>query len=100
MYLDEPIPFSRRLAGQIREEFEERGIPGDCFPVPSADGPLRTAEYGVIATSDSAVIDGSSRRVYDLARHILEAAFSPQFIRLDVPGIKKDRGEHPAADNL
>jgi hypothetical protein len=90
-YLDEPIPFSRRLAGEIREALEQhasqnphRSTPAvECPVVQSADGPLRRAQRGIVATSDSAVIDATALPIFDLARRILESHYSPEFLQID-----------------
>jgi len=48
----------------------------------SPDHLIREAKDGIIATSDSTIIDKSSQPVFDLPRSLLEFHFEPKLIRL------------------
>jgi len=75
-YLDLPIAFSARMAERLRGGLHELvGLAG-AFSVSlaqSADFPLKESE-GIVASSDSAVLDGCARAV-DLAGAVLEKRF-------------------------
>jgi len=74
VYLDMPIAFSGRMAEDLRRRLAAASLPAEVYLVPSADFPLKTFD-GIVASSDSAVLDGSQRTV-DLARAVLKQAFA------------------------
>jgi hypothetical protein len=94
LFLDSPISFSGDMAEDLRRN---AAMPPSCaFEVtvsPSADFPLKSFD-GVVATSDSSIIDRSSVvRVLDLARHVLESGYGARvppvaemFSRPELPG--------------
>ncbi len=49
----------------------------------SVDHILKETETGIIATSDSQIIDKSKVKIFDLARNTLKYFFNPNFIDLD-----------------
>ena len=75
LYLDSPVARSGELAARIREMMLEFGIDGSASTVRSADTSLKEAGTGIIATSDSAIIDASNLPIADLARLVLSARF-------------------------
>jgi len=83
LFLDSPISFSGDMAEDLR-----RRAP-DTYPIevtvsPSADYPLKRFA-GVVATSDSSIIDRDTvRRVVDLARFVLENGYGTR-----VPGVEE-----------
>ncbi len=77
--LDGPVSRSGELAAELREGILTRGIPGGAEPVRSPDFALKEREEGMIATSDSGIIDRARVPVLDLARAALDRAFSPDF---------------------
>jgi hypothetical protein len=81
-YVDEPVSLSGRLAARLRANLREAGLVGSAGTVRSADFVLKRAPTGVVATSDSAIIDHSSCRVCDIAYHVLMKRFSPELIDL------------------
>lgn len=84
--LDSPIAHSGLLAGELRKELEKTGIPHAVLLERSADFPLK-AYGGIVATSDSAILDRAAR-VLDLPRRIMEERFSfspPHLSRLFDP---------------
>lgn len=75
-YLDQPIPFSARMAEDLRGRLAARpALHAEITVVlaQSADFPLK-ASGGVVASSDSAVLDGCSRAI-DLAHLVLTERF-------------------------
>ena len=89
VYIDQPISFSARMAEDLRGLLAERPWPGGDARVTlaqSADFPLK-ASTGIVASSDSAVLDRCGR-AFDLARGVLEERFhfSPPAIHDLFPG--------------
>lgn len=80
LFLDSPISFSGAMAEQLRREAP--ACPGECEVTvsPSADYPLKSFP-GVVATSDSSIIDREAiRRVVDLARIVLEESYGARVV--------------------
>jgi hypothetical protein len=65
VYLDAPVSHSERHAHLIRERIQEAGLTADCHVIKSADWALRQTREGVIATSDTAIMDKSQVPVTD-----------------------------------
>jgi hypothetical protein len=86
MLLDSPVSSSGELAAGIRGALADRGLEGDARAVRSPDHELRSRSSGIVATSDSAVIDACSVAVHDLAQWCLRNAFAPRFLDLRRPG--------------
>jgi len=84
LFLDSPISFSGHMAEQLRRS---EALPPSC-PVevtvsPSADYPLKSFP-GVVATSDSSIIDRPAvRQVLDLARFVLESGYGARVPVMD-----------------
>jgi hypothetical protein len=84
LHLDAPISFSGAMAEELRDRIAARlAIPFTVNLSPSADYPLKSFD-GVVATSDSSIIDQKGvREVLDLARCVLEASFATQVPAVD-----------------
>ncbi len=82
-YVDAPVSHSGRTAEILRVSLRDCGVEGSATVAPSADYMLKQVRAGLIATSDSAVIDAASVGVIDLARVALDRSFRPTFLRLD-----------------
>lgn len=83
IYLDSPVSHSALHMQSINQRMAELGTGGEVRLAKSADYELKHIRSGIIATSDSVIIDASSCPVADLARHLLEAQFSIHFICLE-----------------
>ncbi len=83
LYLDSPVSRSGELALELRRRLEEARIAGTAEAVRSPDHLLKECRTGLIATSDSSVIDRAQVGVADLARKIIESSFEARFISLD-----------------
>ncbi len=83
VYFDSPVAFSGELAGYLREQLELLQLPGAVEAVHSPDFFLKKAEYGLVATSDSIIIDACTTAIVDLPLMVLCEKFNPDFIRLD-----------------
>jgi len=78
--LDAPISNSGKLAEEIRERLKQINLPGDAMAVKVPERIL-IGFPGVIATSDTAIID-QSKKVLDLAGYILTKKIgSKSFLR-------------------
>jgi hypothetical protein len=82
VYLDSPVSHSEQHAHLIRERFQKVGLVTECHVIKSADWALRQRQEGVIATSDTAIIDKSKVPVYDLSREVLFWHYKHEFPEL------------------
>lgn len=82
VYLDSPVSHSEKHAQMIREKMQTDHLAGDCHVIKSADWALRQNRHGVIATSDTAIIEKAMVPVIDLPRAILEQAYEAVFLKL------------------
>jgi len=83
LYLDSPVSRSGELALELRRRLAEAHVAGTAEAVRSPDHLLKECRVGLIATSDSSVIDRAQVQVADLARKIIESSFEAHFIALD-----------------
>jgi hypothetical protein len=81
-YLDSPVSHSDIHARMIREKMQMLHLQGDCHVIRSADWALRQNEHGIIATSDTAIIEKALVPVIDLPKGILESAYEATFLNL------------------
>lgn len=79
LFLDAPISFSGDMAEELRSRLSRTlSVPYSVSVFPSADYPLKSFD-GIVATADSIIIDRVQiRRVFDLARHVVETSFGTQ----------------------
>lgn len=77
LFLDSPISFSGDMAESLRTRIANTLAVAFAVTVsPSADYPLKAFD-GVVATSDSSIIDKERvREVLDLSRYVLEASYA------------------------
>jgi len=82
-FFDSPVSHSERHALDISRKMDQYDVTGSCLVVRSADHELKKFKNGIIATSDSAIIDNSVIPATDLPRLVLENAFNPVFFDLN-----------------
>lgn len=82
IYLDKPVSKSGILAEKINGYIDDFGLSGKASTAASPDYILKNAKRGIIATSDSSIIDNSNLAVLDLARKVLTYNFKPKFLSL------------------
>lgn len=82
VYLDAPVSHSEKHAHSIRNLMEHHHVNGICNVVRSADWVLKQSHDGIIATSDTAIIDKTGMPVFDLPRNILKKTFRAEFMDL------------------
>ena len=84
MFLDSPISFSGKMAEELRECLKDLlAIPFTVTVILSADYPLKSF-IGAVATSDSSIMDKEEvKKIFDLAKFVLERSFQFIALRLD-----------------
>ena len=82
IYFDQPVSKSGELAARVSMLMKVSGIKGNAKTADSPDYILKQAKDGLIATSDSSIIDSSRAKVFDLARHVIHRNFKPEFLDL------------------
>ncbi|MCX6584332.1 MAG: DUF434 domain-containing protein [Candidatus Aminicenantes bacterium] len=75
IYLDGPMPGSASHSKELEKKMTGAGIAGKIVRAKTADGELIKINDGIIATSDSGIIDAAGCKVFDLARNALEANY-------------------------
>jgi hypothetical protein len=82
IYFDQPVSKSGELASRVSMLMKVNGIKGNAKTADSPDYILKQAKDGLIATSDSSIIDSSKVKIFDLARHVIHRNFKPEFLDL------------------
>jgi hypothetical protein len=96
-YIDNPVSYSGDLAEHLRKCLKGKKLDGEAIVVNNPDKELVLQKEGIIATSDSEVMNGTTCRICDLAALVLNSRFQVQLIDLgeilsdQVPG----PGRHP-----
>ena len=83
IFLDSPVSHSLKHARMISELLVKHHLKGNCHVVRSADWALKQFQDGIIATSDTVIIEKTGIPVFDLPRNILESLFNARFIDLN-----------------
>ena len=81
-YIDSPISFSGKLCERINHTLSELDMEGFAQTHTSPDHILKNLNEGILATSDSVIIDITPLPVIDLPKNILEFHFHPGFVDL------------------
>jgi len=79
---DQPVPGSIDIQQIINELIRNSSLEGEARTVPDPDEVLIRLNDGMIATSDSEIIDQTDKQVIDVATEVLTGAFQPTFINL------------------
>jgi hypothetical protein len=82
--LDKPISHSAELAGKLRASLEAESIPGNAQIDKNPDAVLIRRSSGIIATSDSDILDETELPIVDLAHLVLADSFT-----MDLPDLGK-----------
>ena len=96
-YIDNPVAYSGELAEQLRSTLKDRHLKGNALTVNNPDKELIIKTEGIIATSDSEVMNETICRFCDLPAMVLNSNFQLQLIDLreilliQIPGT----GRHP-----
>ena len=81
-YIDEPVDKSQELKHLTDIYFIKSNIDYKIILHKSPDRQIKGSKTGLIATSDSAIIDKSTLPVIDLAKNILKHHFDPKFFSM------------------
>ncbi|MFC2114960.1 DUF434 domain-containing protein [Bacteroidota bacterium] len=81
--LDSPISHSAKLAGKLRELLAENGLEGDAKLEKNPDASLIRQNSGIVATSDSDILENTDLPILDLAHLILKDNFELQLTDLE-----------------
>jgi len=76
--IDRSVSFSGELAEQLRIFLDEKHLKGDARTVNNPDTDLIMLTDGVIATSDSEIIDETNCKICDLPNLVLSSRFNPR----------------------
>ena len=87
-FIDSPVSFSGKLAAFLNDTINNYSLKGEATTVKSPDHALKQIKKGVIATSDSAIMDQTGGMITDLPRQIISNYYQPDFI--DLGGLLKD----------
>ncbi len=82
IYLDRTRAGSDLYSRELGKRLVEAGIAGEVFLVKSADRELIKKKDGIIASSDSEIIDATDCQIADLARQALETKFGIKILDL------------------
>jgi hypothetical protein len=81
-YVDEGTDLSSDLAKILKKE-KLAPVKSEIILLSSADHPLKKTEKGIIASSDSDILDRTPNPVIDLPRQVLEFHFKPEFVDIE-----------------
>ncbi len=79
-YLDQPVSFSGKLSQNINKIIKDYHLTGKAEVYNSPDYILKNIKEGIVATSDSTIIDKAKVNIFDLARNTIFYHFNPNFI--------------------
>lgn len=82
-YFDQPVSFSGILSQRVNELLILKRMEGSSQTCDSPDYVLRNQKEGIIATSDSSIIDKTLLPLTDLPRVVLFYHFQPAFVNLN-----------------
>ena len=82
VYLDASVDDSEKHRKMIEDGLWARSLSGEIRFSRYADKELLKIKKGIIASSDSEIIDHSDVGIFDLARHCLETTFKIRFVEL------------------
>jgi hypothetical protein len=82
IFLDSPVSHSEKHALAIRDMLKKWNLTGTCQTIRSADFALKNFQNGILATSDTVIIEKAVRPVVDLPRLILEKQYDADFIKI------------------
>jgi hypothetical protein len=82
IYVDNPLEHSKVISEKLEQILIGSKPLIETIYDASPDHLIREATDGIIATSDSTIIDKSALQVFDLPRHILESSFNRPLLNL------------------
>mgnify|MGYP001028027859 CR=1 FL=1 len=82
IYFDSPVPGSTLHVSGLEKRLSAADLTGKVLAVKSADDELKEKSEGIVATSDSEIIDCTGCRIADVARGALEKKFEIEILDL------------------
>jgi hypothetical protein len=81
-YFDKPVSHSGELCEKINILLNHYRIEGSATTLPSPDHYLKTLDEGLIATSDSSIVDRCKTKIIDLPRVVIEYHFKKELTNI------------------
>jgi hypothetical protein len=81
-FLDAPVSCSSFHQQAIQQGFEKNGLKGSCTLVRSADQEIQVLSTGILATSDTVLIQNSNLPVTDLPMFILKNKYQADLMKI------------------
>jgi len=88
-YIDQQVSDHKKLFEVLSNRSSEYNFDNELIISDKVDERLKELTTGIIATSDSQIINKSKQKIFDLAFHTLKFHFSPNFLDLNSLVIKK-----------
>jgi len=85
IYLDLPVSGSASHKNELERRMRRAEIEGEVVLAKPVDAQLKGKTDGIVATSDSGIIDAVDCRIFDLARRCLEKNYEPDIPDLGPP---------------
>ena len=82
LFLDSPVSASQRHHQEIQKRLNDLNLIGECSLVHSADKEISSFNTGVLASSDTVLIEKTTVPVTDLARFVLENRYEAEFSKM------------------
>jgi|WetSurMetagenome_2_1015567.scaffolds.fasta_scaffold104207_2 hypothetical protein len=79
-YFDKPVSHSGELCEKINILLNHYRIEGSATTLPSPDHYLKTLDEGLIATSDSSIIDRCQTKIIDLPRIVIQYHYKKELV--------------------
>jgi len=79
-YFDKPVSHSGSLCERIKILLEHYGMAGNATTLASPDHFLKTIDTGLIASSDSSIIDRSKTQIIDMSMVIIQFHYKKEFL--------------------
>lgn len=81
-YIDNPLNYGLAISEKLKDISKITEPVIKIITDPSPDHLIKEVKSGIIATSDSTIIDKSNLPVFDLPDYILESSFNPHILSL------------------
>jgi hypothetical protein len=82
IYFDSPVSKNELHVSAVKKKMSQAELKGKVLSVKSVDHELKEKNAGLLATSDSEIIDAAACRIIDLGRGILEKNFGIEILDL------------------
>ncbi len=83
VFIDSPVSHSAKHSRLINKRINTYNLQGICEVVRSPDTDIQKFKDGVLATSDTLIIDKTQNKITDIPRQILNLKFQAEFLDLN-----------------